>query len=54
MATPHVAGVAALYLSFNTGASAASVASALIANSSTGKITGLPAGTQNRLLFTNY
>ena len=54
MATPHVAGVAALYLSFNTGASAASVASALIANSSTGKISGLPAGTQNRLLFTSY
>jgi subtilisin family serine protease len=54
MATPHVAGVAALYLSFNTTASAASVASALNANSTLNKITGLPAGTPNRLLFTNY
>jgi subtilisin family serine protease len=54
MATPHVAGVAALFLSGNTGASPSTVASALIANATLSKITGLPAGTANRLLFTNY
>ena len=42
MATPHVAGVAALYLSFNTTASAASVASALIANSTPEQDHGTP------------
>ena len=51
MATPHVAGVAALYKSKNPGASPASVETALKAASTKNKITGLPTGTANNLLF---
>jgi aqualysin 1 len=54
MASPHVAGVAALYLAGNTGASPATVANALIANATTGVVTGAGTGSPNRLLFTNY
>jgi subtilisin family serine protease len=54
MATPHVAGVAALYLQSNPGALPATVGDALIAKSSTGHITGEPAGTPDRLLFSDY
>jgi subtilisin family serine protease len=54
MASPHVAGVAALYLQGNPGASPATVASALIANSTSGVVTNVGTGTPNRLLFTNY
>ena len=54
MASPHVAGVAALYLQGNPGASPAAVANALVNNATTGKIPNLPAGSPNRLLFTNY
>ncbi len=54
MASPHVAGVAALYLQGSPSASPSSVASALIANSTTGKVTNAGSGSPNRLLFTNY
>ncbi len=56
MATPHVAGVAALYLSVtgNGDASPAAVAGALIANASSGKVTSAGAGSPNKLLFTDY
>lgn len=54
MATPHVAGVAVLYKSKNPSASQATVESALKAASTKSKITGLPNGTANNLLFTNY
>ena len=54
MASPHVAGVAALYLQGNPGASANSVAGALIGNATTGKVTNAGAGSPNRLLFANY
>lgn len=54
MASPHVAGVAALYLAGNTGASPATVANALIAAATTGVVTGAGTGSPNRLLFTNY
>jgi len=51
MASPHVAGVAALYLAGNTAATPAAVASAIINTSSTGKVTNLGTGSPNRLLF---
>ncbi|MEU3554234.1 S8 family peptidase [Streptomyces fragilis] len=51
MATPHVAGAAALYLADNTSASPATVASALIANSVSGKVTSPGTGSPNRLLY---
>ena len=50
MAAPHVAGAAALYLSGNPKASPATVAAALIANS-TKDVVSNPAGSPNRLLF---
>jgi aqualysin 1 len=51
MATPHVAGVAARYLQGNPGASPATVRNAVVAEATTGRLTGLPTGTSNRLLF---
>ncbi|HET7233583.1 MAG TPA: S8 family serine peptidase [Longimicrobium sp.] len=54
MAAPHVAGVAALYLQGNPTATPAQVASALIANATTGKVTSGGTGSPNRLLFANY
>ena len=50
MATPHVAGAAALYLAANGSASPAQVASALIGNSTANRLSSLAAGTPNRLL----
>ena len=54
MASPHVAGVAALYLQSNPGASPATVRSALVNNSSANKVASPGTGSPNRLLFTNY
>jgi subtilisin family serine protease len=54
MATPHVVGVAALYLQSNPTATPAAVASALIAGSTPGKVTSAGTGSPNRLLFTAY
>ncbi|MBC7791498.1 MAG: S8 family peptidase [Anaerolineae bacterium] len=54
MATPHVVGVAALYLQGNTGASPATVRNALVNNATVGKVTSPGNGSPNRLLFTNY
>ena len=51
MASPHVAGVAALYLAYYPTATPATVSSWIITNATTGVITGNPAGTPNRLLF---
>ncbi len=51
MASPHVAGVGALYLAGNTGASAATVKNWIINNSTANVISGNPSGTPNRLLF---
>ena len=51
MASPHVAGAAAVYLQANPGASPANVASALIAAATTGKVTSPGTGSPNRLLY---
>lgn len=50
-ASPFVAGVAALYLEANPNAPAASVQQAILNNASQNVIRNLPAGTPNRLLF---
>ncbi len=52
MATPHVAGAAALYLAANPTATPAAVQTALTAAATLNKITGVPTGTVNKLLFT--
>ena len=50
MATPHVAGAAALYLAANRSASPSQVQSALVNNSTTDRLSSLRSGTPNRLL----
>src|SRR5205809_7886585 len=54
MATPHVAGAAALYLETNASATPAQVAAALVGNATAGRINGIPAGTVNLLLYTGF
>jgi len=51
MATPHVAGVAALYLQGNPSASPATVNSAIINGATTGRVTNAGSGSPNRLLY---
>jgi hypothetical protein len=51
MATPHVAGVAALYLEGNTSATSSAVASAILNSATSGALTGIGSGSPNRLLF---
>jgi serine protease len=51
MATPHVAGVAALYLQGNPTATPATVATQILATSTPERLTGLLTGSPNRLLF---
>lgn len=51
MATPHVAGTAALALAANGSASPATVASFLLANSTAGVIGNVGAGSPNRLVY---
>jgi subtilisin family serine protease len=51
MATPHVAGAAALYLASNTGATPATVRNALVANATPNVISNVGTGTPNLLLF---
>jgi len=53
MATPHVAGVAALYLQSNPGATPLQVRDALYANTTKGVVTSSKTA-NNHLLFTNY
>ncbi|HEV8266464.1 MAG TPA: S8 family peptidase [Gemmatimonadales bacterium] len=50
MASPHVAGVGALYKATFGDAPSATVSNWIIGNSTTGVITGNPGGTPNRLL----
>lgn len=51
MATPHVTGAAALYLSAHTDATPAQVKSALVEGASDGKIAGVRSDTPNKLLY---
>ncbi|MGH3334216.1 MAG: S8 family peptidase [Nocardioides sp.] len=53
MATPHVAGAAAVYLQGNPGASPATVNSAIISSATTGKVTNPGTGSPNRLLYSD-
>jgi len=54
MASPHVAGAAALYLQRSTGASPSTVRSVIINNSTTGKLFSIGSGSPNRLLYTLF
>ncbi|SEU39154.1 S8 family peptidase [Stigmatella erecta] len=54
MASPHVAGAAALYLGTQPDATPAQVANALIGNSTPDRITTPGAGSPNRLLYTPF
>jgi len=51
MATPHVTGVAALFLETNPTASPATVTAAIVNNSTLNKVTSAGTGSPNRLLF---
>jgi subtilisin family serine protease len=51
MASPHVAGAAALYLGNNPGASPSTVGSALVNNATTGVLSSIGSGSPNRLLY---
>lgn len=51
MASPHVAGVAALVLESNPGASVATIIDAIINNATLNKVIGAGTGSPNRLLF---
>ncbi|MFF7379995.1 S8 family peptidase [Streptomyces massasporeus] len=50
MATPHVAGAAAVYLAGRTSSTPAQVATALVNGAVTGKVTSAGSGSPNRLL----
>jgi subtilisin family serine protease len=54
MATPHVAGAAAAYLSSTPSATPAQVAAALTDNATLNAISGVGNGTPNRLLYTGF
>jgi subtilisin family serine protease len=51
MASPHVAGVVARYLQYNATASPATVRNAIVNAATLNRLTGIPSGTANRLLF---
>ena len=52
MASPHVAGAAALYLTNNPSASPATVRNWLYTNATTNRLSGIGSGSPNRLLYT--
>jgi len=54
MASPHVAGAAALYLQGSPSASPATVTNALTGNSTLNKVTSPGTGSPNRLLYTGF
>ena len=54
MATPHVAGVVALYLQQHGHTAPATVASALNSNASLSKLTSIGTGSPNRLLYSLF
>ncbi len=54
MATPHVTGVAALYLAANTGATASQVATAINQYATQGKVTIPGTNSPNRLVYSGF
>jgi aqualysin 1 len=54
MASPHVAGVAALYLQASPSASPSTVRNAIVNNSTTGRLTSIGSGSPNRLLYSLF
>ncbi|MGK0618218.1 S8 family peptidase [Meiothermus cerbereus] len=54
MATPHVAGVAALYLQSNPSASPATVRNAIVDNATSGVVSNAGRRSPNLLLYSNY
>jgi subtilisin family serine protease len=54
MASPHVAGVAALHLQSSPAATPQQVRDALVNNSTPSKVTSAGTGSPNRLLFSAY
>jgi subtilisin family serine protease len=54
MASPHVAGVAALYKQANPSASATTIRNALVNNATTNVITNVGTGSPNRLLYSLF
>ena len=54
MASPHVAGVAALYKQANPSASAATVRNAIVNNSTLNVVTNAGSGSPNRLLYSLF
>jgi subtilisin family serine protease len=54
MASPHVAGVAALYLQGHTTATASTVRNAIVNGSTTGRLTSIGTGSPNRLLYSLF
>jgi subtilisin family serine protease len=51
MASPHVAGVAARYLESTPAATPAQVRNEIVNNATANRLSGVPSGTANRLLF---
>jgi subtilisin family serine protease len=51
MATPHVAGTAALYLSVHPSATPQQVAAAIVNNATNNKVSNPGTGSPNKLLF---
>jgi subtilisin family serine protease len=54
MASPHVAGVAALYRQANPTASTTTVRNAIVNNATTNVLTGIGSGSPNRLLYSLF
>ena len=54
MASPHVAGIAALYLADNAGASPAQVENAIYSNGSSGKLSSIGTGSPNLLAYSLF
>jgi serine protease len=54
MASPHVAGVGAIFLANNPTATPSAVGTALINNSTPNKVTGAQTGSPNRLLYSRF